>query len=91
MARVQLEAGELDHNYRVHQAIAKILQQGEPALISMNSIEMYEVEDEEGTVIETADIPTRLNQIVEVLDEESHIDAEYEVVGDDVRFRRKPR
>jgi xanthine/CO dehydrogenase XdhC/CoxF family maturation factor len=88
MARVQLVAGELNHNFRVENAVAELLRRGESALISMASIEMYEVEDADGEPIVSADSLARLDQIVAMLHDHGIDDAEYEILGDDVRFRR---
>ena len=93
--RVKLAANEVDHNYRVENAIAEQLKEGQSAEISMPSIEAYQVLDmEDGDVIKPATIEDRLNQIVAVLRERFDLhEVEYQIAGDDVQFlqRRRPR
>jgi hypothetical protein len=89
MARVQLEAGEIDHRFRVKQAIAKRLLEGQTAEISKESIAKYEEED-----LDRENSPlAALDHIVAGLPEFGFdIPVEYSEHGDDdYQFRPRPR
>ena len=91
--RVKLAANEVDHNYRVENAIAEQLKEGHSAEISLPSIEAYQVLDmEDGGVIKPAIREDRLNQIVAVIRERFDLhEVEYQIAGDDVQFRQRRR
>ena len=91
--RVKLAANELDHNYRVENAIAEQLKEGHSAEITMPSIEAYQVLDmEDGEIIKPATTEDRLNQIVAVIRERFGLHGvEYQIAGDDVQFRQRRR
>jgi hypothetical protein len=88
MARVQLAPMEIDHNFRVENAIAVLLCEHETAEISMESIDLYQLEDADAEVT----VNQKLDQIVAELRERFEIDAEYRMAGDDLQFfRGSPR